>query len=211
MSTTSSLAADIRASTQSQHKKAETQSFVTHLMQGQLTLEDYSGYLIQLAWLYKELESLTTSGTPFPSSEKLWDDALLRSDAINQDLIALGHRQWQFSSSPTPAMADYINHLQQLGNRANPLLIAHHYTRYLGDLSGGQAIAALVARHYGATSDQLGFYDFHHIKNIVRYKEQYRSRLDSLKLSTEQRKALIAEAQLAFDFNTSVFAELGSR
>ena len=60
------------------------------------------------------------------------------------------------------------------------------YTRYLGDLSGGPATAHLVARHYGATGDQLRFY------------------------SSEEIDTLVVEADAAFTFNGAIFDQLAA-
>jgi heme oxygenase len=105
-------------------------------------------------------------------------------------------------------MASYIAHLDTMTGRDDPRLIAHHYTRYLGDLSGGQAIAALVAKHYGATQDQLSFYRFEGIDNVVRFKETYRQILDGIQLNTEERRTVVDEAKSAFVRNQRVFDDL---
>ena len=82
--------------------------------------------------------------------------------------------------------------------------LAHHYTRYLGDLSGGQAIAALVARHYGATPDQLGFYRFEIADDgIVRYKRGYREAMNALALSPDEVDVLIDEVRTSFRMNSA--------
>ena len=105
-------------------------------------------------------------------------------------------------------MKSYIAHLESLQGKADPRLVAHHYTRYLGDLSGGQAIASLVARNYQATPDQLTFYKFDEIDDLVRFKESYRTNLDSLELSNDQVVELVSEVRLAFEFNQKVFEDL---
>jgi heme oxygenase (biliverdin-producing, ferredoxin) len=61
--------------------------------------------------------------------------------------------------------------------------VAHHYTRYLGDLSGGQVIGAMIERHYGATPEQLTFFSFEGIEKPVPYKREYRTALDALELT----------------------------
>ncbi|AMB58042.1 hypothetical protein AWU67_03260 [Microterricola viridarii] len=86
--------------------------------------------------------------------------------------------------------------------------MAHHYTRYLGDLSGGQAISRLVARHYAATDEQLAFYRFDGIENHVHFKREYREQLDALPLSDEESAAVVDEALAAFEFNGALFDEL---
>ncbi len=208
MQTDVPLSTLLRESSRDQHTQAETSEFVVKLMKGELDLAAYALYVTQLAWLYDGLEARTTVGTPFPSSEILWDDALLRGPSLDHDLQHLGVENWKTSTVPTPAMTQYREHLAGLGDRSDFRLIAHHYTRYLGDLSGGQAIAALVARHYGAQENQLAFYDFSDVDNVVRFKETYRSGLDGLSLSANEVAILVDEVRLAFTFNQQVFGDL---
>jgi heme oxygenase len=198
----------MRESSQQQHQEAESSPFAAALMRGELSLGDYTTYLVQLAWLYDALERQVANGVARPTSEPLWDSRLNRLDAITADLAELGIVDWRETTAPSSSMATYIAHLDSLSGRADVRLVAHHYTRYLGDLSGGQAIAALVARHYGATPAQLSFYRFDDIDNIVRYKESYRGHLDGLDLTPEESATLITEVQLAFTMNQRVFDEL---
>jgi heme oxygenase len=202
------IAEIIRNASRPQHKETENSSFIMDLMQGKLNLEAYAKYLTNLAWLYESLEAKVRSGSAFTSSEDIWDEKLVRLDAITQDLEALGVHDWKNTTSPSTAMTSYIEHINSLEGKSDFRLVAHHYTRYLGDLSGGQAIAALVGRHYGATSDQLNFYRFQQIDDIVRYKDSYRAALDSLEISSEQIEELVKEVQLAFAFNQKVFEDL---
>jgi heme oxygenase len=197
----------IRDASRQQHSDAENSTFIARLMKGELNLAAYTRYFANLSWLYSALENQSVTGTPFPSSENLWDDRLERSDSIRSDLEHLGLTDPD-SISPTPAMREYVDHINSLSGRADFRLVAHHYTRYLGDLSGGQAIAALVARHYGATEDQLSFYRFDQIPDLVRFKESYRSILDGLQLTPGEREALVDEVKLAFTFNQRVFEDL---
>lgn len=87
--------------------------------------------------------------------------------------------------------------------------MAHHYVRYLGDLSGGQVVATHVRRHYGLT-DGLTFYDFTEVGKPKPYKDDYRAALDGLPLTSDQRGSVLAEAVEAFRANQAVFAELAS-
>jgi len=66
----------------------------------------------------------------------------------------------------------------------------------------------LVARHYGASAEQLSFYRFEGIDNVVRFKNEYRAALDAVELSQAQHDAVIVEAQLAFVKNQDVFGDL---
>lgn len=203
-----SISTLLRESSRTEHKEAESSKFIVELMRGQLNLEAYTRYLVNLGWLYKALEQMVATGEPFPTSEPIWDSRLSRLQSISNDIEALGVVDWQNTTVPSSAMKSYIAHLESLQGKADPRLVAHHYTRYLGDLSGGQAIASLVARNYQATPDQLTFYKFDEIDDLVRFKESYRTNLDSLELSNDQVVELVSEVRLAFEFNQKVFEDL---
>jgi heme oxygenase len=200
------LHARLRESTAAQHRDTESRSFISALMGGDLALADYVRYLAQYAYVYRALEAREAQ----PGDPALVDDARLhRFPAIASDLIALGAADWECAHLPLPATAVYVDRLTSLAPTDVPRYLAHHYTRYLGDLSGGQAIASLVARHYGATADQLSFYRFEAIDNPAAFKREYREGINTLDFDEAQAQALIAEAQAAFDCNAAIFDELG--
>ena len=66
-------------------------------------------------------------------------------------------------SDPAPALQNFIQHIHHLSTSSGqaPLLLAHAYVRYLGDLSGGQIIGGRIKRAYGLKEQQgTAFYDF---------------------------------------------------
>ncbi len=200
------LAARLRDATAIEHKDTETRSFITQLMGGELDIAAYVRYLAQYAYVYRALEARTPqAGDP----EFLNDPALPRYSAIVSDLENLGASNWESEHPPLPATRAYVDHLEAIADSDVARYLAHHYTRYLGDLSGGQAIAKLVARHYGATEEQLAFYRFDLIDSPVRFKRTYREGIDALAWTDEQQAALIAEAKGAFGFNAAIFEALG--
>jgi heme oxygenase len=198
----------LKQASRPQHTAAENSDFITQLMRGQLNLQAYTKYLTNLAWLYEALEEQTAHGAALEGSASIYDERLNRLDSITADLEALGVNDWKATTKPSSAMVSYIEHIRSLEGKSDLRLVAHHYTRYLGDLSGGQAIAALVGRHYGATPDQLSFYNFAEIEDNVRFKEAYRDNLDGLTLNDEELNLLVQEVQLAFEFNQKVFEDL---
>jgi heme oxygenase len=202
-----SLADHLRASSSGQHQDTESRSFITELMSGALSLTDYTRYLGQYAWVYEALEQLVDRVSQVDRIE-VFDPALDRLPAIESDLRALGVTDWRLEHPALPATSAYIAHLRSLTGADSVRCLAHHYTRYLGDLSGGQAIAALVARYYGASPEQLGFYRFDAIDSIVLYKRAYRDSLNRMTLPPGDVDALVAEVDAAFTFNGAVFDEL---
>ncbi|WP_062520130.1 heme oxygenase (biliverdin-producing) [Demequina silvatica] len=201
------LASRLREATAPEHRDTENRGFITRLMGGELDLAAYVRYLAQYTYVYRALEARA----PQPGDPAfLADEALRRVPSMEADLEALGVADWERALPALPATQAYVDHLRGLAEADVPRYVAHHYTRYLGDLSGGQAIAKLVARHYGATDAQLGFYRFERIDSAVRYKRAYREQLDALDLDAGQEAALIAEAKAAFGFNADIFEALGA-
>ncbi|MFT4231339.1 MAG: biliverdin-producing heme oxygenase, partial [Leucobacter sp.] len=90
-------------------------------------------------------------------------------------------------------------------------VVAHHYTRYLGDLSGGQMIAKRVAKQHGLERDGIAFYDFAELGSLVAFKNGYRAALDALgaTLDADEKARMLDEVRAAYGFNTAVFVDLG--
>lgn len=66
-------------------------------------------------------------------------------------------------SKPAPALSNFLTHIHDLSTAPDqaPLLLAHAYVRYLGDLSGGQIIGGRIKRAYSLKDkDGTAFYDF---------------------------------------------------
>lgn len=206
------VAALIRAASADDHRATESRSFITRLMGGELSLADYTRYFAQFAWVYEALESRANNDTLNPA---VFDPLLRRFARIESDLDALGASDWRERFPALPSTAAYARHLRALVESSDELdhtvrYLAHHYARYLGDLSGGQAIAALVARHYGATPEQLSFYDFAEFGSVVHAKREYRDRMNDLALDTAGVDALTSEVGVAFRHNGAIFDELNN-
>jgi heme oxygenase len=195
----------VRERTMAAHHAAETRPFITALMGGELSLGAYTAYAAQLSYVYEALESRPRrAGDP-----SILDPRLRRADALHGDLLHLGVVDRDPEHPALPATAAYAAYLRGPAVDDLPAYLAHHYTRYLGDLSGGQAIARLVARHYGATDEQLSVF---HVEGIVAvpFKRAYRAGLDALPFTADDRKRFLAEADAAFAGNSAIFDELGA-
>ena len=105
------------------------------------------------------------------------------------------------------ATADYATSLRS--GHTPEAMLAHHYVRYLGDLSGGQVIARMVQRHYGIDPAGLNFYHFAEIPKPKPYKDRYRETLDGLDVDAGTRRRILDAAIDSFELNRRVFADLG--
>lgn len=86
--------------------------------------------------------------------------------------------------------------------------MAHAYTRYLGDLSGGQVLGKITQKSLGLSSKEgLSFFSFPGVTSPNRFKQLYRSRMNSIELTEEERAAVLEEAVAAFEFNIQVRKE----
>lgn len=132
---------------------------------------------------------------------------LNRTPAITADLAQLGEH-----STPPPlgmlaSTRAYVERIQACEFDAVRYL-AHHYVRYLGDLSGGQVMRVWLARHYRLTDAETTFFEFAEIGKPVQFKRRYRELLDALPLDDIEQQCLCAEAAASFDANEAIFEEL---
>lgn len=205
------LSVQLRTSTRAQHEHAETRSFVTELMGGGLGPRGREAYLDlarQHHELYRALEAVGERLAGDPVVVDFLLPELMREASLIADLETLAGPGW--AELPVhEATRRYVERLDAIDDAAGYL--AHAYTRYLGDLSGGQAIAVMLRRHYGLEPGELTFYQFAGIPKPKVFKDQYRAMLDDAALTSEQREVAVAEAQVAFDLNSALFVALGER
>lgn len=93
----------------------------------------------------------------------------------------------------------------QIGKQNPELLVAHAYTRYLGDLSGGQVLGKITQKSLGLSSKEgLSFFSFPGVSSPNRFKQLYRSRMNSIELTEREKAAVLEEAVSAFELNIQV-------
>jgi heme oxygenase len=89
------------------------------------------------------------------------------------------------------------------------LLVGHHYTRYIGDLSGGQILKNIAQKAMSlGEHDGLRFYEFDAIDDEKAFKAGYRTILDSLPIEQALADRIVEEANQAFHYNMKMFQEL---
>jgi len=206
-----SLSTVMREGSMAQHTAAEGTDFVTELLAGRLDRAAYVDYLRCLRAVYATLESLVRGTAADAVVAAVHDPDLERLAALDADLAF-----WDpapLVPTTSPAAAAYVDHLTSLAGGPATRVVAHHYTRYLGDLSGGQVIGRLLGRTYGlpAGSAGLSFYAFGAVPKPKRYKDAYRARLDALPLDAAGRAEVVDEVCRAFEHNQRLLTALGDR
>jgi heme oxygenase len=201
------LSALLREGTRTDHAAAETERFIEQLMSGALTRAAYADLAAQQLSVYEALEAASTDVRADDRGAGLVFDELTRVPAIERDLAFLYGPSWREEIRILPATREYADRVREVGGSL-PHYAAHAYTRYLGDLSGGQIVKRMIERHYGLADGGLAFYTFPDIPKVKVFKDAYRDRLDELALGPEEVAATVSEAQLAFRLNRAVFSAL---
>lgn len=202
------LSAALRTGTRDEHEAAERSTFVEHLVGGTLALSGYVDLAAQQHAVYRALEAAGDRLVAAGADGGLVFPELERVPAIEADLAHLVGDDWRARVRVLPATADYVARLEEVGDDL-PRYAAHAYTRYLGDLSGGQVLKRMIERHHGLDGEGVSFYDFPQIHRLKPFKDVYRERLDALDLTPAQRAEVVEEARLAFRLNRAMFADLG--
>ncbi|MFT4043472.1 MAG: biliverdin-producing heme oxygenase [Gordonia sp. (in: high G+C Gram-positive bacteria)] len=205
--TTSSISDRLRSATAVAHQQAESSTFVGDLMSGRLDAHQYRRLAEQLYFVYVALESVGDGLAGDPVADAVLDDRLRRAPRLAADLAELGVDP--VAVTPLSATRRYVEDIESTRTDA-ARFVAHHYTRYLGDLSGGQIVAHHIRQHYGLDESALSFYSFDGIDKLKRYKDAYRERIDALPLDGDGVERLVAAAIGAFGHNQALFAELAS-
>ncbi|MDO7883105.1 heme oxygenase (biliverdin-producing) [Salinibacterium soli] len=201
----------LRERTWSSHGDSEGASFMKDLMTGAGTREDYIALVAQHYFIYEALEAAAARFASDPVASAFISPQLTRMPALEQDLEFLLGADWRSAISPLPTTVRYVQRIDEVAAEGwAGGFIAHHYTRYMGDLSGGQAIGRLMQRHFGFETNGVGFYLFDQIASPKEFKETYREQLDAVEWSPEERERVIDEVIVAYRFNTELFIDLSA-
>ncbi|MFC1418311.1 biliverdin-producing heme oxygenase [Streptacidiphilus cavernicola] len=211
----SGFAALLRAASAEEHREAEQSAFMADLLGGRLGVEAYADLAGQLWFVYRELEAAGAALADHPVVGPFVDRALLRTAALQRDLRHLHGQDWRRALSPLPATEAYAARLREVAAQWPAGFLAHHYTRYLGDLSGGQIIRGVAEKTWGfeRRGDGVRFYVFEQIGNPAAFKRDYRAGLDAAgeALGALEQRRVAEECRLAFRLNTALFRDLGGR
>ncbi|GED87364.1 heme oxygenase (biliverdin-producing) [Streptomyces sp. 6-11-2] len=201
----------IRTASHEQHTEAETSTFMSDLLGGRLGVDAYARYTEQLWFVYKALEDGAGRLASDPVAGPFVRPELFRLAALERDLTHLRGASWRSGLNALPATEAYAARVRECAERWPAGYIAHHYTRYLGDLSGGQIIRDKAEKTWGFTKkgDGVRFYVFEEIPNPAAFKRGYRELLDTVDADDLEKQRIVTECKRAFTLNTAVFHALG--
>ncbi|WP_432842101.1 heme oxygenase (biliverdin-producing) [Dactylosporangium sp. CA-092794] len=208
------LSAALRARTQAVHDQAETAPYVRQLLAGALPLPAYTALVVQNHAIYTALEAAADGWRGHPVAGAFVFDELTRVPHLEADLAHLLGPSWRAEADRrrVPATDSYVARLESAAATEPAAFIAHHYVRYLGDLSGGQIIRTTIARVYGTDGYRsTGFYTFDRIEKIKPFRDHYRDLLDRAPLGPDGHDRAVEEAVIAFELNRAVFTDLAER
>ena len=203
------LAAELKTGTKRSHTAAENTKFVGSFLRGVVSEENYRTLIKDFYFVYSAIEE---------EMERLADDEFLkpiyfkelnRLNFLKMDLRYYYGPNWMMEVKPSEACIQYVERIHEVAEKDPYLLVGHHYTRYLGDLSGGQILRNIAEKALNLPKNEgLHFYDFPKIEDKKAFKTKYREGLDKVTTDTSKINDIIAEANYAFRLNMYMFDEL---
>ena len=200
---------ELKIGTKKSHSAAENTSFVRSFLRGVVSKESYKKLVSDLYFVYSAMEEEVENLKDHPIIGQIQLSDLKRVNALEQDLRFYYGPIWRSIITPSEACNQYVNRIREVAKNEPELLVGHHYTRYLGDLSGGQILKGIAEKALALGDGQgLKFYDFEKIEDTKAYKAGYRGILDGLPITEHQANAIIVEANYAFRLNMYMFDTL---
>lgn len=205
----SHLATKLREGTKKAHTMAENVGFVKCFLKGVVEKTSYRKLVSNLYFVYSAIEEEMERHHNHPVISKIHFSELNRKDSLEKDLYYYYGANWQEQITPSPAAQAYVQRIHEIANTAPELLVAHSYTRYLGDLSGGQILKGITQRGMNLSNGEgTAFYEFDDISDEKAFKDMYRQAMNDLPIDDAAAERIVDEANAAFGMNMAMFNEL---
>ncbi len=205
----SNLASKLRVGTKKAHTMAENVGFVKCFLKGVVEKSSYRKLVGNFYFIYSAMEEEMEKHQNHPIVSKINFPQLNRKQTLEEDLSYYYGFNWREQIQLSPAGEAYVQRIREISATEPELLIAHSYTRYLGDLSGGQILKniAVTAMNLGE-GQGTAFYEFAEITDEKEFKAKYRQTLDELPIDEATADRIVNEANAAFGMNMKMFQEL---
>ncbi|WP_026785791.1 heme oxygenase (biliverdin-producing) [Planktothrix rubescens] len=203
------LATQLREGTKKSHTMAENVGFIKCFLKGTVEKTSYRKLVGNLYFVYSAMEEEMERHRNHPILSKLYFPELNRKQSLEQDLYFYHGANWQEEVQSSETTKAYIARIREISNSEPELLIAHLYTRYLGDLSGGQILKGIAQNAMNLQDGQgTQFYEFNDIPDEKAFKVNYRQQMDSVDIDQDTATRIVDEANDAFGMNMKLFNEL---
>jgi heme oxygenase len=188
---------------------AENTGFVSCFLKGVVDKGSYRTLVADLYFVYSAMEEEMARLAGNPVLSPIAFTELNRREALEQDLTFYYGADWADHVKATPAAQAYVQRIREIAQASPELLVGHHYTRYLGDLSGGQILKNIAQKAMNLGDHEgLNFYTFPAIADEKAFKITYRSAMDQLPIDQAMADRIVEEANHAFHLNMNMFKEL---
>jgi heme oxygenase (biliverdin-producing, ferredoxin) len=203
------LATMLREGTKKSHTMAENVGFVKCFLKGVVEKKSYRKLVTSLYFVYSAMEEEMERLKEHPVVSQIYFPELNRKQSLEQDLHFYYGANWREEAQNTKAGKAYVARIREIAQSEPELLVAHCYTRYLGDLSGGQILKKISQRAMNLTDGEgTAFYEFEDIADEKAFKDKYRAAMDQLPIDQATAERIVDEANAAFGKNMELFQEL---
>ncbi|MEB3215698.1 MAG: heme oxygenase (biliverdin-producing) [Nostocales cyanobacterium 94392] len=203
------LAIKLRSGTEQSHAVTENIGFMKCFVKGVVDRSCFAKFLSNLYLVYSELEAAIETNKNHPCINVIYFPELNRKGNLEQDLQFYYGSNWQNEIAPLISAKNYVSRIRELSVKQPELLIGHAYTRYMGDLSGGQMLQKVVQSTFNLVGYQgTSFYNFEQIPDKKAFKDKYREALDKVPVDDITANKIVAEANNSFQFNMQIAQEL---
>ena len=205
------LAGQLREGTKKSHTMAENTGFVACFLKGVVEKTSYRKLISDLYFVYKAMEEEIDRlvQEDHPVIKHIGFKELFRRQTLEKDLEFYYGNNWLDQIKISESAQSYVNRIRIVANESPELLVGHHYTRYIGDLSGGQILKKIAKKALNLRGDDgLNFYEFKLIEDEKLFKKSYSETLNKLPIDQKIADNIIEEANQAFAYNMNMFREL---
>lgn len=203
------LATQLREGTKKSHTMAENVGFIKCFLKGVVEKTSYCKLVQNFYFVYSAMEEEMAKHKDHPIVSEIYFPEIDRKQSLEQDLSYYYGSNWREEVSLSPAGQAYVDRIREVSESQPELLVAHSYTRYLGDLSGGQILRNIAQTAMNLPDDEgLAFYEFEQVEDAKEFKNKYRQAMNDLPIDQETAERIVKEANDAFKMNMNMFNEL---
>ena len=191
---------DIKNNSNDLHAVAEKTGFLKRLLEGKASTESYAEYLYNLYEVYNAIEVNLEKCKDNKVVKDFVLPEIYRAEAILKDLKFLLGENLN-TMKPLASTRAYVARINEIGETAPELLVAHAYTRYLADLFGGRTI-------YGMVKDLYKYETLSDGPEMKGFVMNYHNKLNNIELNEEMKERFINEVANSYVYNIAISNEL---